>query len=411
MRFKDNGRFNEVYGKTHLGAHLIQGQAVYLGERFFSRNPANPSDLVGIFPTARPEDLEAACQSAIQALVSWQNSGIAQREMVLANLALLLEAQHQNLVSLLTRETGKVWARSAQQLQALTAFARQGLSSDLVGLPARPAALVLSQDSLSAALPLREILQALVEGHTVIWKPWSHAPAFASTFACLLQQAGVPAGVLNLLHGGEAVQTGLNALIASGRLQAFPWPAPPAPADMTQPQWVLDDAPLEEAVSSALAAMTAVTAWSSLEAGNRPHKVVLQANIAENFKRRLLKRLQQVKIGDPNLDHGVHCGPLCHRQALNLFLAHLHWGKSEGAQLLSGQGRMSRTNKPDNFVGDPDAGYFVWPAIWEQLKPGMKLATAPVWGPSLGLYTVADRSEATALEMRLAPQTALSAAR
>ncbi|MBT9547745.1 MAG: aldehyde dehydrogenase family protein [Candidatus Sericytochromatia bacterium] len=397
MRFKDNGKFNAVYGKTHVGANLIQGIPAYQGELFFSRNPANPADLVAVFPEASAADVVAASLAAHTALESWQNTSLSDREQIQANFALLLETQLETLASLLTRETGKVWALSKSQLLALPALAGQNLAGqDFVNSPEEPVthlpgALALLSEG---ALPLPEILLALFSGHTLVWKVWDQAPAFAYAFASLLMQAGLPPGVLNLLNGGDIVETQLRSQIELGQLRLMS-ASNQGSTSRAKPQIVLADADLERAVTVALNAL------ACFEQHNFALPVILQAPIAEDFKRRLLRQLQKVKIGDPHLDHKVQLGPLSHPRALNLFLAHLNWGKSDGGHLLAGKGRLSRESKPENFVGDPDAGYYVWPAIWDQLKPGMKLATNPVWGPSLGLFTVADHSAAAALGLAL----------
>ncbi len=393
MRFKDNGKFNDVYGKTHVGANLIQGIPAYQGELFFSRNPANPADRVAVFPEASAADVEAACQAAQTALESWQNAPVSELEMVRANLALLLETGRDRLAGLLTRETGKVWAQSQNQIQSLLPLVSPALadSSESGLIVYLPGALALNSET---AFPLREILLALFSGHTVVWKVWDQAPAFAYAFARLLMQAGLPPGVLNLLNGGESVVAHLRRQIETGSIHMLNLPNGGS-SHQAQPQLVLAETNLEQAVTAALKALVC------FEQSPFSQPVILQAQIAEDFKRRLLRRLQNFKLGDPNLDHTVQIGPLSHQQALNLFLAHLNWGKSDGGHLLSGKGRLSRESKPDNFVGDPDAGYFVWPAIWDQLKPGMKLATNPVWGPSLSLFTVADHSAAAALALAL----------
>jgi acyl-CoA reductase-like NAD-dependent aldehyde dehydrogenase len=397
MRFKDNGKFNTVYGKTHVGANLIQGIPAYQGELFFSRNPANPADIVAVFPGASALDVEAACQAAQNALESWQNTSLSDRELIQANFALLLETQLETLAGLLTRETGKVWELSKSQLQALLVLVGQDLAGqDFVNSPEEPVthlpgALALLSES---AWPMREILLVLFSGHTLVWKVWEQAPAFAYAFVSLLMQAGLPSGVLNLLNGGNAVEIHLRLQIEEGQVQEMRLQNKNS-VKRAKPQIVLADADLEQAVTDALKALTC------FEQRNFSHPIILQAPIAEDFKRRLLRQLQTFKMGDPHLDHKVQLGPLSHPQALNLFLAHLNWGKSDGGHLLSGKGRLSRESKPDNFVGDPDAGYYVWPAIWDQLKPGMKLARNPVWGPSLSLFTVAEHSAAAALGLEL----------
>jgi len=396
MRFKDNGKFNDVYGKTYVGANLIQGQACYEGTPFFSQNPANPGDRVGVFPEAANDTLESACRAALQALEPWQKQLPSQAELFQANMALLLEAQQNSLASLLTRETGMVWAQSQALLTALrTALAQKSFTDPAANherdLPAARA--LISPSFLPGALPLNDILAALLAGHSLVWKVWDQVPTFAYVFAQIMKQAGLPPGVLNLIHGSEAVESGLLRQIESGRLA--PLACESVSENLAKVQSVSHESDLEQAVNTALQALT------SPEQQRGSHNVVLEAKIAEAFKTRLLRRLQNVKLGDPNLDHKVQCGPLSDSLSLKMFLAHLNWGKSDGAQLLSGKGRLSRESKPENFIGDPDAGYFVWPAIWDQLKPGMKLAINPVYGPSLRLFTVADQSAAVALGVEL----------
>lgn len=398
MRYKDNGKFNRIYGKTLLGAHVIHGQSIWAEARLVSRNPANPGDQVAVFPEAGPAELEQARLSAEQAWSVWQNTPSAERREILWRLALLLEVQQEKLAHLITRELGIVWAQSLAQIHGLIVQLKRGdaqggtVPEDIsdkqaVGVFGASGAKGANKWPTAAA-SFFTLLQVLFQGRPLIWLAWQEAPALAYTLASLCLQAGMPPGCLNCLVGGEELFSALQQGLATGRYRDLDNLLTVVEKSL-HPQIVMRETPLAQAVSTALEGL-------SQQLGGGMWPVVIQASVEDAFKRLLLRQFQTYRLGDPCLDHCVKTGPLSHQAAMGRFLQHLQVGKSQGAHLLSGKGRLTRENKPENFVGDPDAGYYVWPAVWQQLTPEMNGFFQSVYGPCLGLFRVVDMEQAQA---------------
>jgi alpha-ketoglutaric semialdehyde dehydrogenase len=411
MRLKDNGKFNQVYGKTHLGAHLIKGQWYFSEQKLESRNPANWGDQVGIFPFASQEETSAAYQAAKQACTEWQRTTATTRSQNIATLIHLLKKNQDNLARLLSRETGKGYQASLSEIQTLLdqpPCSTQANSSGTVQL-------IISDGHFPLAAPLSSMFRAWHSGQSVIWQPSTQAATVAQTMAQLIQQSDLPPGVFSLLHGGISSTEALYAKLdqcpidqvffagsselgrALNNLCTSKGIAYQRQSGYRNPLLVMDNTPIKQALNTALS--------STLGWGNRQDQtlnvIILHKAIAADFKQRLLKGLQLIKIGDPNLDHKLKQGPLLCPEQLEAFLAHLKWGKAEGAELISGKGRMSRESKSEPFVGDPDAGLFVWPAIWDNVKTKMKLAQSEIWGPVLCLFEVENHDQALAVAKEL----------
>lgn len=419
MRYKDNGRYNEVYGKTLLGHHLIDGQMS--GKRWethgqahlISHNPACPEDHVGLFPQAESEALEAALSAAHHSGPRWWQHSTQARRQSLAPLAPLLVAHRDILTQTLTRETGFSQAESQAEFAALSQRLQQFLHQTTSVQPtATPGVnLLLSASTSPLADPGTKLLSALLRGQTVIWKPGSKASATAYLFGQLLLQAGLPKGAFNLLHGGPQVGAQLLQAATEGRVQQITLSGSRAVADKLETLCrrhqiahelalrgknsliVMEDAHLDLALKGAL--------WSSFGRGGQRRSstgnLILHHKIADRFRNEFLKAVQKLKIGDPNLSHEVFLGPLLSAETVQLFLKHRQWAPQQGAQLLYGKGRMSRDHKPQVFVGDPDAGHYVWPLIWAQVKAEMKIAQLECPGPTVNLIEVADFDEALAV--------------
>src|SRR5690606_7169382 len=122
--------------------------------------------------------------------------------------------------------------------------------------------------------------------------------------------------------------------------------------------------------------------------------IIVDAPIYDEFKRRFLERVKQIRIGDPNEHDDVLYGPFINQRFYENWQKHYEWGGSEGATLLHGEGRIEDGKAPEGYVGDPSAAYYGWPTVWEGVKPGMKLFQTEVFGPTINLDKVDGIEEA-----------------
>jgi len=163
------------------------------------------------------------------------------------------------------------------------------------------------------------------------------------------------------------------------------------------PLVVMADADLDNAVSGALWAAFGTAGQRCTSAGN----ILVDAPVYEAFKQKFLAAVQNIKIGNPLEHETVLYGPFINERFMQNWQQHYEWGKKDGATLLYGQDRISQNNQPEGFQGNPDAGYFGWPTVWENVQPGMQLFQREIFGPTINLVKVNGIEEATEFANRV----------
>ncbi|MFN8674268.1 MAG: aldehyde dehydrogenase family protein [Candidatus Sericytochromatia bacterium] len=432
----------EGYGKTLYGYNYINGEECESegGARFSSNNPSYLKDVVGTFPASTESDIEKACQAARNAFKNWKNTPAPIRGEIVGNIGRILEKHKETLSKLVTREIGKTPKESNGSVQEAidTAHFFQSEGRRLYGqtVPSemrnkelytyrRPVGVtgVITAGNFPIAVPSWKIIPALLCGNTVVWKPSEDASAVAYFFGKVLEEAGVPKGVVNIVYGtGPTAGQDLLKMVDKGYLQKFSFTGSTAVGRVVgeicgrnllvpslelggkNPLIVMEDADLDLAVSGALWASFGTAGQRCTSAGN----IILHKNIAKEFKEKFLAEAKKIKIGNPNLDSTVLYGPMLAQRFLDNFMKHYEMAKSDGAELLYGNGIISSSNKPENFVGEPDGGLYVWPVIWDKVKIDMKIAQEEVFGPVITLIEVNDIDEA--LEVANGTQYGLSSA-
>ena len=150
------------------------------------------------------------------------------------------------------------------------------------------------------------------------------------------------------------------------------------------PLVVMRDADLDNAVSGALWASFGTGGQRCTSAGN----ILLDAPIFDAFRDRFLKATSAIRIGDPNLAEDILYGPFINERFFGRWLEHYDWGETGGATRLYGEGRISAAARPEGFEGDPDAGYYGWPTVWQEVTPDMRLFQQEIFGPTINLVRV-----------------------
>ena len=241
-------------------------------------------------------------------------------------------------------------------------------------------------------------------GNTIVWKPSEDAPAVAYAFLKLIEEAGVPAGVVNLVFGGGKGAAGefLVQMMDEGRLDKFAFTGstrvgreigaiagrnllhPTLELGGKNPLVILRDADLDNAVQGALFSAFATGGQRCTSAGN----VMVDAPIYDAFKDRFLDVVRSVRIGDPNRHPDVLYGPFINERFYEAWREHFDWGHEDGATKLYGEGRITQDSAPSGWVGDPDAGFYGWPTVWEDVEPGMRQFQTEIFGPTINLVKV-----------------------
>ena len=396
--------------RNFINGKWVDSQQTKVFER---RNPANLDEVVACAPVSSREELRGAVAAAKAAFPGWRDTPAPLRGRVLSRAAVLMEQQKEDLARLLTREEGKTFRESLGEIQKsinilefISGEARRIGGQTLPSELPRNFAYTIKQPlgvigaitpwNFPVAIPVWKLAPALVAGNTAVFKPAELTPLTAAAVVKIFSEAGIPAGVLNMVLGSgaeigdELVNhpdvraisfTGSNsvgsAIYAGGaRLSKK------CQCEMggKNPVVVLDDADLPLAVEACVAG-----AFGS--AGQRctaTSRVVVDESVADPFVQMLLDRARMLKCGD-GLAYGIDVGPVVDENQLETVLRFIETGKGEGRLLLGG-GRL----KGEGF----DRGYFVAPTVFDDVPAESTIAQEEIFGPVLSIIRVGDFEEA-----------------
>jgi acyl-CoA reductase-like NAD-dependent aldehyde dehydrogenase len=383
------------------------------GQTIERRNPANIKEVVSIAPLSTREEVREAIASAKAAFPAWRDTPAPVRGRVLARAAALMEKQKEALARTLSREEGKTLKESLVEVQRsinileFTAGEARRMSGETIPseLPKsfaytikQPLGVVgaITPWNFPVAIPVWKAAPALVAGNTVVLKPAELTPESAAKVVEIFQEAGAPAGVLNMVLGaGEEVGdellrdpevraisfTGSNeigSLIYS--LAARQMKKCQCEMGGKNPVVVLRDADLALAADS----VAAGAFGSSGQRCTATSRVVVEDAVADRFVQMIVERARRLKVGN-GLDADVDVGPLVDENQLKTVLRYIETGKKE-ARLLVGGVRMSG---PEH-----DNGYFVAPTVFDHVRWDSVIAQEEIFGPVLSMIRVPDFEEA-----------------
>jgi alpha-ketoglutaric semialdehyde dehydrogenase len=393
-------------------ANYVGGEwvAAGSGNTYEKRNPANPSEIVGEFPASAEQDVDAAVEAAAGAYPDWSRQPAAARAAILMRAADAIEARVEDMAADMTREMGKP-IREARMESARTAaifrfFAgeawrpkgelyEQSATGSALYTVRRPVGVValITPWNFPAAIPAWKLAPALVYGNTVVLKLAQDAPLTGLHLAAALDEAAIPAGVLNVVIGrGSEVGTPLvrhpdvraisfTGSVAVGRQVRDEATALGKRVQLElgghNPLIVMADADLDRAVEAAYAGAF----WSAGQKCTATRRIYVESSTYDEFRRRLLDRIETGKVGDP-ADPETEVGPLVNENQLNDVLAAIDRGKSEGGNVLAGGERL-----------DDDA-YLVAPTLFEDVADDAMLSCEEVFGPVTSLYRFDTLDEA-----------------
>lgn len=408
-------------------AHRIGGRDVASATTFESRNSSRDDDVVGVFPEAGLDEVRAACDAANDAFPAWSAVPAPVRGELIGTIGRAIQREKESLSRLVSREMGKTLKEARGEVQEAidTCAFFQSEGRRLYGqtVPSempnkelttyrRPLGVVgiVTAGNFPVAVPSWKIIPALVTGNTIVWKPSEDAPASGYAFVRLIEEAGVPAGVVNVVFGGgkDAAGQHLISMMDEGRVHKFAFTGstrvgrevgaiagrnllhPTLELGGKNPLVILRDADLDNAVHGALFSAFGTGGQRCTSAGN----VIVDAPIYDAFKRRFLDAVRDIKIGDPQLHEDVLYGPFINRRFYERWEEHYAWGAEDGATKLYGEGRVTEGNAPAGWVGDPTTGYYGWPTVWEDVTPDMRQFREEIFGPTINLVKVDGVDEA-----------------
>jgi aldehyde dehydrogenase (NAD+) len=385
------------------------------GQTFLDTNPARPDEVIGEFQRSGPEDVDAAVAAARAAQKEWRRTPAPLRAEIVAQATRLLVERKPELTETVTREMGKVLVDSGYDVQgAITSgeyMSGEGrrMFGETVpsGLPNRLAMTVrdpvgvvgiITPWNLPMLMPAWKLFPALVCGNTVVVKPAEDTPHSAIRLFEILEEAGVPPGVANLVtgYGPEAGQPlvthpDVDMISFTGSQTVGRQIATSAGAQLKHVSLemggknalvVFDDADLEETVRGAL--------WGGFSTtGQRctaSSRLVVDNKVADEVVERLVAGAEALVVGD-GLDPKTEVGPLINAKQLDRVHSYTGVGVEEGANLVLGGEKL------DESLG----GYFYSPTVFDQAGPDMRISQEEIFGPTVTVIRVDGDAEAIAV--------------
>ncbi|MBE7535576.1 MAG: aldehyde dehydrogenase family protein [Anaerolineales bacterium] len=396
--------------------NYINGKWVAGKSAFQTINPAN-EELIADVAQAEIRDVDAAVHAAKSAFDAWRLTPAPLRGEILFRIGDLLKQKKEELSQLLTREMGKVIAEARGDVQEAIdmAFYMGGEGRRLLGYTAPvemmnkfgmavrdPSGVVglITPWNFPIAVPSWKIFPALVAGNTVIWKPSPEIPAISAAFVKIFEEAGVPAGVFNLLLAPGAdvakalvshpdvrvlsftgsTMTGRSIAEAAGKFNKK------LSLEMGGKNAiiVMDDANLELVVDASLWAAFGTTGQRCTAAS----RLIVQKGIANKLKEALTERAKKLTLGD-GLDPKVDVGPVINKAALARIDSMVQAGAKE-ARVLTGASIADVGGK----------GFFYAPTLFDNVQPGSMLEAEEIFGPVLSIIEVGSLKEAIEVNNR-----------
>lgn len=386
------------------------------GKKFESRNPANYHQLIGAFPDSDLNDVHEAVIAAQKAFETWRLVPAPKRGEILFRAAEILLNEKEPLANLLVHEMGKVIAEARGDIQEAVDMAYyaaaegrrlfgQTTQSELKNKAAysirTPVGVcgLITPWNFPVAIPAWKIFPALIAGNTIVFKPAEDTPATASRFVEILDQAGLPPGVLNLVQGGATTgralvaHPGIRLISFTGSSEAGKQVAAECGRALKRcslelggknAQIVLNDANLDLAVEGAL--------WGSYgTAGQRctaTSRIFVQKNVYQKFLTLFSRQSKKLVLGS-GLNPKVHIGPLINRVQLERVHDYVQKGIHEGAKLMFG-GKIPADKKFKN-------GFFYEPTLFTEVSPNMKIMKEEIFGPVTCVMPVKNLEDAIQL--------------
>ena len=398
----------------HTGSYVNGTWYHPSGEIVRNINPADTADVISEFPLATAADVRKAIDASTVAWKSWRKTPGPERGRVLWRAAEISRRRADEIARTLTREEGKVLKEAKGEvtkgISLLEFYAGEGFRMHGKTLPSEARdcfAYTLRQPlgtvgliapwNFPWAIPVWKSAPALVAGNCVVFKPSELVPATAALLTEIYEEAGMPAGVFNMVVGngpdvGEAMVlapelraisfTGSNRV--GGELYVK---AAKRGAKVTCEMGgknaviVMPDADLDKAA----AAIHGGAFGSTGQRCTATSRVIAHPDIKQALVERLVASAQKVKVG-PGLDETMEMGPSIADKQWSTVMGYIETGKQEGARLLTGGLRPSHLAQ----------GYFIAPTIFDDVQPGMRIFQEEIFGPVLSVAVASSLDEALA---------------
>ncbi len=382
------------------------------GASFQRENPAT-GEIIGAFPDSGPQDVADAVNAAADAYEGWRSMPAPRRAEILFRAGEIMLARKEELSRDVTVEMGKVIKEARGDVQEaidMTYYAA-GEGRRMFGqttpseLPNKFAMAIRQPHGIVAAItpwnfplaiPCWKLMPALVTGNTIVFKPSPYSPVSAYNLVRILEEAGLPPGVVNLVFGEDAAGAALVeepriAMVSfTGSLEVGREIAAYCGRYGKRVHLemggknaiiVLDDADVDLAVEGAV--------WSAFgTSGQRctaASRMIVQQKVAPAFTDQLVARASALRLGN-GLESSTDVGPVVNREALDKALRYMEIGRDEGAGIACGGARAGGNGL--------DRGYFFQPTVFVDVQPPMRIAQEEIFGPITDVISCADLEQA-----------------
>jgi acyl-CoA reductase-like NAD-dependent aldehyde dehydrogenase len=382
------------------------------GEVHEISNPAKPSEVLGTTPKSGKPEVERAVEAASGALQEWRGMLPSERGAILMKAADVIESRADELTKLMAREVGKPMSESRQEVTRAAAIfryygsegwrlsgtatpsTRPGVQISAVREPLGVVALITPWN-FPLAIPSWKMAPALICGNTVVIKPATNAALNAAALARALEEAGLPAGVLNVVTGpGSTVG---DALVTDPRVKALSFTGSTGVGLGIQeravgkkvqlemggknPYVVAEDADLDDAVAKVSYSAFGYAGQKCTAAS----RAIVVDEVYDEFVEKLKAATEAMSFGDP-LDDGTVAGPVVNRDQYEGILGSIETAKGDGRVVLEG-----------GATGSPDEGYYISPVIVADVDNGSETAQEEIFGPVLAVIRARDFDHAVEL--------------
>jgi 1-pyrroline-5-carboxylate dehydrogenase len=392
---------------------VIGGEKILTDDHIVSTNPGSPKQEIGRFSKANTQHAERAMKVALESFESWKKVAPVERARYLFKAAALLRARKHEFSAWLVLEIGKNWAEAdgdtaeaidflefygremmrLSQPQPLTAF--NGEENELHYIPLG-VGIVIPPWNFPLAIMAGMTTAAIVAGNTVILKPSSETPTIAYQFMALMEEAGLPAGVLNFLPGpGASVgdflithpKTRFIAFTGSKEvgLRITELAAKAQPGQLWIKRVVAemggkDSIIVDQDVDLDVAADGVVSSAFGFQGQkcSACSRVIVHKAIYDEFVQKIKTRTEKLHIGQAE-EHKTQMGPVASKSAYQSILEYIEVGKGEGQCVTGGKAQ-----------GKAEDGFFIPPTIIAGVSPTSRIAQEEIFGPVLAVIKAED---------------------